>query len=92
MSIVDNLKSNKALFREYGVRHAWLFGSASRGEDSVGDVDLLVEFKEAPGLMEYMGLKFRLEELLQSRVDIVSKSACKERFYKHIEPDLVHVA
>jgi predicted nucleotidyltransferase len=39
-----------------------------------------------------MNLKFRLEELLGRSVDLVSKSACRERFRQAIAQDLTLVA
>jgi hypothetical protein len=91
MSRLQLLRNNRAIFTEFGVKQAWLFGSAARGETNAGDVDLLVDFKLRPGLLEYMNLKFRLEEILGMPVDLVTKSGCKERFYKTIEPDLIRV-
>ncbi len=92
MNPLQSLQQNRNIFSEFGVKEAWLFGSAARGEVMLEEVDLLVDFKSRPGLLDYMNLKFRLEELLEKPVDLVSKSACKERFYKAIAPDLIRVA
>ena len=53
---------------------------------------MLVEFNHPPGLLNYMNLKFRLEELLGRSVDLVSRSACRERFRQAIAKDLTLVA
>ncbi len=92
MELLERLRRETAYFSAYDVRHAWLFDSAARGEKHFSDVDLLVEFNHPPGLLNYMGLKFRLEEALGKPVDLVSKSACRDRFFRHIEKDLVNVA
>jgi uncharacterized protein len=64
--------------REYGVKSLALFGSVARNEASpVSDVDLLVEFESPPGFDGYMALKFRLEEVLRCRVDLVMRPALK---------------
>ncbi len=92
MEVIERLRRESAAFAAHDVRHAWLFGSAARGEKNFADVDILVEFNRPPGLLNYMGLKFRLEEMLGKPVDLVSKAACRERFYRHIEKELVNVA
>lgn len=69
-----------------------LFGSAARGDPRVNDLDFLVEFSQPPGLQDFMGLKFFLEDLFQMPVDLHSQASCPERFYKRIQADLKHVA
>lgn len=65
------------LARRFSVRRIGLFGSWSRNEarpDS--DVDLLVEFDE-PTFDHFMDLKFHLEKLLGSKVDLVTPQALR---------------
>ena len=53
---------------------AWLFGSYSRGEETVGsDVDILVSFdKDAKiSLFKYADIICQLEALLKQKVDLV---------------------
>jgi hypothetical protein len=92
MKIIDQLRRETAALAPFGVKHLWLFGSSARGEPDPRDVDVLVEFLQPPDLLAYMGLKFRLEELLGKPVDLVSKSACPERFLRRIEAELLDVA
>jgi predicted nucleotidyltransferase len=76
-----------------GVRHLWLFGSRARADARpASDWDLLVEFNQAPGLEDYMNLKFWLEEKLGGSVDLVSRNACKPRFIAAIQDELLDVA
>ena len=58
---------------EYSVKHAELFGSYARGTNHPGsDVDLLVEFTTPRvSLLTLNGLKYRLEELLGTNVDVI---------------------
>lgn len=86
------LAENRAKLKEFGVDSLWMFGSVARNESVSSDVDLLVSFTHPPTLMDFMGLKFFLEELLDSPVDLHSRAACPERFFKRIEKDLQHVA
>jgi predicted nucleotidyltransferase len=66
--------------RRYRVQELSVFGSAARGTmrpDS--DIDLLVEFlpEAAPGLLDHAGLMLDLSELLDRKVDLVSKDGLK---------------
>jgi len=66
--------------RRYGVRELSIFWSTARGEarpDS--DIDLLVDFlpDAEPGLLDHAGLMLDLSDLLQRKVDLVSKKALK---------------
>lgn len=59
--------------REYPLRRMELFGSYASGKNTPqSDVDLLVEFSEPRvSLLTLNALKFRMEELLGTDVDIV---------------------
>lgn len=74
------------------VANLWLFGSAARQEAEVHDLDFMVEFSRAPGLLDYMNLKFLLEETFGLPVDLHTRSSCPQRFYDRIQNDLKHVA
>jgi len=61
----------------YHVKRIGLFGSYVRDEQTdESDIDLLVEFSKPVGL-EFIDLKFYLEELLQKPVDLVTPNALK---------------
>ena len=78
---------------EFGVTSLALFGSVARdeaGPDS--DVDVLVEFRETPGLSEYMRLKWWLEERLGRRVDLVMNGALKDWARPVVEAEAIRVA
>ena len=62
----------QALRTEQNVRFALLFGSAARGDDSLGsDVDLLVEMRDSSSL-RIVDLELKLEDLLGRRVDVLA--------------------
>jgi len=77
----------------FGVRSLALFGSVARDEAGPeSDVDILVDFRETPGLSEYMRLKLWLEERLGSQVDLVMKGALKPWARPGVEAEAIRVA
>jgi predicted nucleotidyltransferase len=60
---------------KYGAYNIQVFGSVARGEASDNsDVDFLVEMETGRNLLDRIGLKQDLEELLGRRVDIAKIS------------------
>ncbi len=81
------------LRRRYGITELSLFGSVARDEATeTSDVDVLVSFARAPSLTVVMDLKFELEELLGTRVDLVTRSGLRERARAHVEREALRVA
>lgn len=61
------------ILRRYDVARAAIFGSFARGESTErSDIDLLVEFKGQKSLLDLAGLKIALEELLKTKVDVLT--------------------
>lgn len=86
------LSTHTETLRAYDVADLWLFGSAARNDVAVQDLDFMVQFSKQPGLVNFMELKFFLEELFGLPVDLHSRASCPSRFLKRIEADLKHVA
>ena len=91
--VKEIIKQNKkTLVEKYQVKEIGIFGSYVRGEeDKISDIDILVEFKEPVGLFEFMDLEEYLEELLGTRVDLVSKKALKPRIGKYVLKEVVYI-
>jgi predicted nucleotidyltransferase len=84
-------KNREILFQKYDIESLAIFGSVSRGDDiPTSDVDILVSFQKPIGI-RFIDLADELEELLGSKVDLVSKNAIKPRYFRHIEPELNYV-
>jgi uncharacterized protein len=87
------LQAHKAeIVSRFGVKRLALFGSTARDEareDS--DVDVLVDFAE-PTFRGYMGLKFFLEDMFHTSVDLVCDDAVRPRLKSRIERDAINVA
>jgi hypothetical protein len=91
-NIREKLIEYKAnLFQRYKIASMAIFGSVSRGEATENsDVDILVEFDEPIGI-RFIDLADELEEILETKVDLVSKNGVKQRYFQHIEPELEYV-
>jgi predicted nucleotidyltransferase len=60
----------------HGVRSVRVFGSVARGEASPGsDVDFLVVMDRDRSLLDLIGFRQDLEDLLDRKVDVVSEPA-----------------
>lgn len=75
------------ILQEYGVEKVALFGSCVRGEmEEDSDIDILVEIKKDISLLDFVGLKQKIEEALGRNVDLVEydtlKPLLRERILK----------
>ena len=85
------LKNKPGLRRKYSIKTIGVFGSVSRGENNENsDVDILVEFEKPIGI-EFIDLANELESILQQKVDLISRSGIKPKYFKVIEKDLHYV-
>jgi hypothetical protein len=79
--------------QRFSVRRLSVFGSVVRGEASEGsDVDVLVVFDRKATFDLFMDLKFYLEELLGTGVDLVTDKALRPQIRRTIEKAMVDVA
>ena len=78
------------LLRQHGVVTAYLFGSASRGEDRPdSDIDLLVSFETPHTLFEQIALADELSQLSGRQVDLMTK--IDPSFEPYILPTLIAI-
>lgn len=66
------------ILQRYGVKRVGLFGSYVRDEmreDS--DIDILVEIEKDISLLDFVGLKLEIEEMLGRKVDLVEYNTIK---------------
>ena len=67
------------LERDYGVASLALFGSYVRGEESEGsDLDVLVNFRSMPTLLDLASLQRNLSDYLDTPIDLVPKTSLRE--------------
>lgn len=83
----------KAIIRTAENRHARnvrVFGSAARGEDTESsDIDLLVDLDDQVSLLDLIGLKRDLSELLGVAVDVVPGDSLKPRVREQVLQEAV---
>jgi uncharacterized protein len=84
-------RSKERLFQKYALKSMALFGSYARNEArKESDIDILVEFSKPVGF-EFIDLAVELEEMLEHKVDLVSKKGVKPQMLPFIEKDLIYV-
>ncbi|KOR38040.1 DNA polymerase beta [Planktothricoides sp. SR001] len=73
------LIAQKQIIQEkYHVSELGIFGSYVRGEDTEdSDVEILIDYDEAPTLIELIELEDYLSDLLDLKVDVVTKNSLK---------------
>ena len=69
-----------------------VFGSVARGEDQPGsDLDLVVRFTEDASMLDEVGLRIELSDLLGIPVDVVGADALRGEFGARVRSELVPV-
>ncbi len=90
---VSILEANEELLKQFHVRSLSVFGSVARGEAGPGsDIDLLVDFEPGAriGFFLFALLQKCLEELLGTKVDLVTPDALHEEMREEIIEGSVH--
>ena len=79
------------LAERFRVSEIAVFGSYARNEQTPeSDIDILVEFSSPVGI-EFIDLGDYLEQVLDLRVDLVSRKGIKPTYFRQIESDLKYV-
>lgn len=91
--VVAKLSAAKPmLVREYHIATLGLFGSVVRNDfnERTSDIDIIAEFSQPIGI-EFIDLAEKLEQLLQRKVDLVSRRAIKPSYFTSIQAEIVYV-
>jgi len=81
-----------SLGERYKVESLGLFGSyIHQQQEKESDLDILVVFKETPGLLKFIELENFLSDLLMIKVDLVMKDALKPRIGQRILQEVIFV-
>lgn len=85
-------KVKPELKSRFGVNRLALFGSTARdAAQSNSDVDILVTFDGPANSARYFGVQFILEDLLGTRVDLVTEKALRAELRPFIEKEAIYV-
>ncbi|HCC60370.1 MAG: hypothetical protein A2402_01730 [Candidatus Staskawiczbacteria bacterium RIFOXYC1_FULL_37_43] len=92
--IKNKIKSEEPFLREnFRVKKIGIFGSYSRGEQrKSSDIDVLVEYYEAPSMFEYLDLEEFLSKILNGiKVDLVMKNSLKRYIGERILSEVIYI-
>lgn len=77
--------------RQYPIKTLGFFGSVVREDFTEhSDIDIIVEFNRPVG-MEFIELADRLEEILQRKVDLVSRKGLRDNRFDFIKNEIRYV-
>ncbi len=85
--IEEYIRGVEKICKDLRVKRLDLVGSAARNDFQPGrsDIDVLVEFEGLEKLFDrYFELKMRLEEQLESQVDVIQEGAVKNPYIRRI--------
>ncbi|MBI5831471.1 MAG: nucleotidyltransferase family protein [Armatimonadetes bacterium] len=89
------LATHRVELSELGIAGLSVFGSVARGEAGPdSDVNMLVDLDPAKRVSRFgfVGIQLALEDLLGVKVDLVERSAVRERWREDIENEAVRAA
>lgn len=92
-TIVKMLRLHDTDVREkFKITEIGVFGSYVRGEQrDDSDIDILVEFERGYKTFDnYMELKFFLEDILTSKIDLVIKTAIRDEIKQNILSEVTY--
>ncbi|HOK29043.1 MAG TPA: nucleotidyltransferase family protein [bacterium] len=73
MNIEEIREKILPILKKYKVKRAGIFGSMARNEETEkSDIDILVELPDEASLLDLVGLKMELEEVLRKKVDVLT--------------------
>ncbi|MBI5915823.1 MAG: nucleotidyltransferase family protein [Bacteroidetes bacterium] len=82
-----------SILTPYRPERIGVFGSFARGENKHGsDLDILIQFQDAIGLLELVQIEQELSDKLGIKVDLVTEGSLKNpRLKKYIHNDLITI-
>jgi uncharacterized protein len=90
---IQNKNLIQSFFEDKPVKRAYVFGSVARNEStSDSDLDILVELDHTlPIGMKFFLYQIELEELLKTRVELVSEEGISHRVKPFVDRDKILV-
>ena len=86
---LKNLKEEIKI--NYKVKTIGLFGSyINNKQKATSDIDFIVEFEDDADLFHFIRLSRYLEEIFNTKVDVISKPSLKEDLKQHILQEAIY--
>ncbi|MDP2736535.1 MAG: nucleotidyltransferase family protein [bacterium] len=80
------------ILKKNDVVRASIFGSFARGEEKKrSDIDMLVELDKKHSLLDLIGIKYELEDVLKRKVDLLTYGGVNPRLEKYIYKDEIKI-
>ena len=90
--VIRKIREHLPELEQFDVRSLALLGSVARDEATVGsDLDVLVEFRHVSTFDSYMGLKFYLEDLFGTTVDVATLDSLRPWLRERVLREAVDV-
>jgi predicted nucleotidyltransferase len=91
--IKQTLRATKPLLQQqYRVTEVGVLGSYARGEQTqTSDVDVLIDYEQAPTLFKLVELRDYLAQVVGVKVDVVTKNGLKPRIRERVLSEVVYV-
>lgn len=84
-------ENRQVLERTYNVKQIGIFGSFAKGaQTKKSDIDILVEFSRPVGLFHFVDLEDFLSQLLNRKVDLVTRKALKPAMKSDILNQIIY--
>jgi predicted nucleotidyltransferase len=85
----EQIEKLKLFFSSKPVKKAYVFGSYARGDaDEKSDIDILVELDYSQHIgLQFGGMLMDLQDLMHSKVDLVSANGISKYIKPYIEKD-----
>ena len=91
--IIELLRKNIDAIQSFGIKRIGVFGSyVKERQEDISDLDVLVEFKIGKKNFDnFMDLLFFLEDLLQVKVNLVTKEALSPYIDPNILKEVIYI-
>ena len=91
--IRQRLSNQKLLLqKKYKINSLGVFGSYVRGEQKQeSDLDVLIDYEEVPSLITLIELENHLSDLLEVKVDLVTRRGIKPQLRNHILEEVIYL-
>ncbi len=93
LTIPEISQKTMPLLRKYGILSASVVGSVARGtQTSKSDIDIVIEVIQPISLLTFARIKLELEEILQTKVDLIERSTLKPRIRQYLLHDEISLS